>query len=38
MRCDKCKEIDPKTVEIEPGHLVKCCLFTGDLDEKEAQT
>ena len=38
MRCDKCKQIDPKTVEIEPGHLVKCCLFTGDLDEKEAQT
>ena len=36
MRCDKCKEIDPKTVEIEPGHIVKCCLFTGDL-EKEAQ-
>ena len=36
MRCDKCKEIDPKTVEIEPGHIVKCCLFTGELD-KEAQ-
>ncbi len=35
-RCDKCTEIDPKTVEIEPGHIVKCCLFTGDL-EKEAQ-
>ena len=37
MRCDKCKEIDPKTVEVEPGHIVKCCLFTGDLDQKEAQ-
>ena len=36
MRCDKCKTIDPKTVEIEPGHIVKCCLFTGEY-EKEAQ-
>ena len=36
MRCDKCKEIDPKALEIEPGHIVKCCLFT-DEDVKEAK-
>lgn len=28
-RCEKCGQIDPKTVQIEPGHLVKCCLFDG---------
>lgn len=29
-RCEKCRQIDPKTVQIEPGHLVKCCLFEGE--------
>ena len=37
MRCDKCKQIDPKALEIEPGHIVKCCLFTDDADDKEAK-
>ena len=37
MRHEKCQDIDPKTVEIEPGHFVKCCLFTGDLDNEEGQ-
>jgi len=29
-RCEKCKETDPKPVEIEPGHFVKCLMRKGE--------
>ena len=27
QRCDSCMSVDPITVEVEPGHFVKCCRF-----------
>ena len=28
--CENCKKADPKLVEIEPNHFVKCCLFNKE--------
>ncbi len=33
--CDRCKQADPAAVEVEAGHLVKCCCT--DLMKKEAK-
>ena len=35
MHCEQCRQIDPKAIEIEPGHIVKCCLFTEDPQKEE---
>lgn len=32
--CDRCRNADPTAVEIQPGHLVKCCR-TVDISGKE---
>lgn len=36
MRCEGCAGVDPATVEIEPGHFVKCFKFCGG-EKKEGQ-
>lgn len=28
-KCDACKQCDPRLVEVEPGHWVKCCVVSG---------
>ena len=33
-RCDACKSSDPGVTELEPGHIVKCLLFSGPGGEK----
>ncbi len=37
MRCDACKSCNPKLMEFEPGHMVRCSVINGEVqpDTKE---